>query len=424
MPSALLTPDGLPHDRRFILLKDHRATASDGPGERTPTLPEGNPARSKPHYNPRTGLENMAITYFYELALFTQEIDQKGRGRTFTVRYNSPSQSRRDGQNGVRQERMADAISIPLEPDLQSWTQDNPTESSAAAREIELILHSSPTRAYVMPQKYNGWFSEKLGFETVLAYLGPHRRKVLGNVLPESYNSARERFNGHGDIDRHATSVIRSWTPSLISGVSSLLNGGSNGTTSSAKEDKKPLTLTDIAPYLVVTEESLSEVSALLPEDVDMDVTKFRPNIVISGAEKAWDEDFWAGIQIDTVSSKVVPAESDGRGHNNAYAKQVAHFNGTAPGIDKAEILLTSNCARCKSLNVDFDTGQRAAGDSGKILAKLTKGRRVDKGWKYSPIFGRYGFLGHNGSEEARWIQVGSYVEVSKRNTERTHFGM
>lgn len=51
------------------------------------------------------------------------------------------------------------------------------------------------------------------------------------------------------------------------------------------------------------------------------------------------------------------------------------------------------------------------------------KDRRVDKGSKYSPIFGRYGFLEPGISGAGQRIAVGDAVETYRRNEERTKFG-
>jgi uncharacterized protein YcbX len=118
-----------------------------------------------------------------------------------------------------------------------------------------------------------------------------------------------------------------------------------------------------------------------------LDITKFRPNIVISGSEEEFAEDYWAEL---------------------------------ATG-DKLKIVLTANCSRCTSLNVDYATGKFGASESGKILKKLQADRRVDPGAKYSPIFGRYGFL--DKMPVGSSLKVGDEVTVVKRNAERSRFG-
>ena len=108
---------------------------------------------------------------------------------------------------------------------------------------------------------------------------------------------------------------------------------------------------------------------------------KFRPNIVVDG-EGPWDEDFWAELSLPRFGGKIV---------------------------------LTSNCARCTSINVDLETGRMGEGESGQLLKKLMKDRRIDPGNKWTPIFGRYGFPSKGGE-----IIVGDEVAVTKRNEKHT----
>lgn len=58
------------------------------------------------------------------------------------------------------------------------------------------------------------------------------------------------------------------------------------------------------------------------------------------------------------------------------------------------------------------------------MLKLLTKDRRVDKGVKYSPVFGRYGFLmgGDEEETEQKVIRVGDRVRVIKRIAERDRY--
>ncbi|RKL12543.1 hypothetical protein BFJ70_g16181 [Fusarium oxysporum] len=143
------------------------------------------------------------------------------------------------------------------------------------------------------------------------------------------------------------------------------------------------ITFTDCAPYLFTTEESLSNVKARL-STCDVDMKAMRPNIVLDG-ETAWDEDFWAQLTI-----------------NGAH-----------------QVALTKMCGRCTSLNVDYSTGRAAKGERGTVLKKLMSDRRVDTGSKYSPVFGRYGFLTNNRGGDTM-ISIGDSVEVTKRSAERT----
>lgn len=251
----------------------------------------------------------------------------------------------------------------------------------------------------------NAWFSACFGFEVKLVYLGPHLRAVLGNLSPNATPKAQAGAAGKG----------KGWLGGLTGMVASLAGSGSGGegsdenghgkATREEEEEREGITFADVAAYLVITEESLADVSARLPaQERPMDITKFRPNLVLSGSPGAYDEDFWGGIRISSPDTTAHDGNHDGESPGNA-----------------TDIILTQNCARCVSLNVDYATGKIGTGESGKVLKKLMKDRRVDAGAKWSPIFGRYGFL--DGGGEGTIISVGDEVEVTKRNEERTTFG-
>ena len=296
------------------------------------------------HFNETTKLESMTITYYSELALFLQSINASYG--TFTVEYRPPGGS-------------PDSIDIPLEPVVNDL------------KPVDVSLHQSPAQAYNMGETINTWFSKCCGFDVVLLYLGPNRRPVLGNLAPNA-----------------AAAKSQSWLSSV---KSSMLDYGT-------KEAKAQLSFADVAAYLVITEESLQEVSSRLSDGSQVDVTKFRPNIVVSGAPEAWDEDYWGTVSV-----------------MNGIEGKGSH--------EKTDLVLTQNCARCVSINVDYDTGKAGKGGQGDVLKKMMKDRRIDKGSKYSPIFGRYGFLDPETSSEPRSIAVGDEAIVSKRNAERTTFG-
>jgi len=215
-------------------------------------------------------------------------------------------------------------------------------------------MYGSCLDGFKMPEKYNSWFSTCFGYDVVLVHAGNNTRPVLFQ-LPEGEKPAG------------------SW----LSSISSIVPG----LASKPKIDE--LTFTDVASYLVVSEKSLQDVSSRLPEGEEMDITKFRPNIVVEGAESAWEEDFWGVIRLGDV-----------------------------------EISLRHNCGRCPSINVDYATGKPGTGEAGSILKKLQRDRRIDTGTKYSPVFGRYGFL--EPKDEAKRVKVGDEVTVTKRNSART----
>jgi uncharacterized protein YcbX len=138
------------------------------------------------------------------------------------------------------------------------------------------------------------------------------------------------------------------------------------------------VTFSDGAAIHVTAEASLDDLHPRLEGERAV-MEKFRPNIVVDGTT-AWDEDFWGQLEI------------------------------TGAGI---KIILTSNCARCMSINVDLEKGRMGDGASGALLKRMMRDRRIDPGKKWEPIFGRYGFP-TNGGE----IKVGDDVAVSVRNKE------
>jgi uncharacterized protein YcbX len=225
-----------------------------------------------------------------------------------------------------------DPLKVPLQPNTEKLAN------------LDITLHNSFTKAFKMPAEYNGWFSKCFGYEVVLAYLGENLRGVLFEDLKPS----------KGNI---------------------VLN--------TRKSEPYGITFADCAPYLVVSKTSLGDVSARLPDGQEMDITKFRPNIVLEGAIEPWEEDYWGKLE-----------------------------------IKGAELDLPHNCVRCRSINVDYTTGEQAPGDAGEVLKKLQKDRRVDKGAKWSPVFGRYSYW--NPKHTARVLKAGDEVLVTKFNSERT----
>ncbi|KAK2865276.1 hypothetical protein FQN49_003735 [Arthroderma sp. PD_2] len=316
LKSSKVTCNGLPYDRRFMLLK---------------VKPDGQ-------------LLNMHIDKFQQMALFLTDIDfPSAQGESdgwITVTYKNAASHPDKG--------VGNQLRIPLQPDTSNL------------KKFEVMMHRSPTTAYDMGVEYNSWFSAWLGFRIVFAYIGENRRFPLGNMAL-------------GDTSAGWLSTITKNIP-----YADGLMGQDNSS--------KVLTFADMAPYLIVSQTSVDEVSARLPAGETMDVTKFRPNIVLSGASEAFVEDFWGELMIG----------------------------------ERVTVQLRNNCVRCVSINVDFDTGAPHTGEAGAVLKKLMKDRRVDKGTKYSPVFGRYGFLHQEKGDDDAVVRVGDAVKVSKINAERT----
>ncbi|KAF2088425.1 hypothetical protein K490DRAFT_64475 [Saccharata proteae CBS 121410] len=284
--------------------------------------------------------ENMHVVYFPAMTLFltsmTFPTEKDPESGTIHVNYKPPS-----GESK--------SLDVPLLP------------STAGLKILEITMHQSSTKCYDMGDPFNAWFSSCFGFDVVLAYLGDNRRGVLMSVPPQQ-QQAQSTTNS-------------SWLSTLTNSIPFL--PGSSG--------KGELGFADCASYMVTSQTSLLEASSRLDGGAKMDITKFRPNIVIEGAAEPWEEDYWAEI-----------------------------------AIGDAKLVLVHNCVRCASINVDYETGQLGKGGSGDMFKKLQKDRRVDRGAKYSPVFGRYGFL--DAADDGKVIRIGDEVNVIKRNVERTVF--
>lgn len=274
----------------------------------------------------------MAVSRYPEMTQFLQEIDND----TIIVNYRAFGNAEK-----------IKTLKIPLVPD------------SEKLEPFDVNLHNSPTAAFRMPEKYNAWFSECFGYEVVLVYLGDNKRAVLFENMQPLEPDPLTRF-------------LKKYVPFAGSYVEKMMGLHQN--------EQWKISFADCAPYLITSHTSLEDVSSRLPEGEEMDMTKFRPNIVIKGAFEAYQEDYWGKIKIN----------------NNA------------------EIIMAHNCVRCKSINIDYETGKQGTGPSGEVLKKLQSDRRIDIGAKWSPVFGRYSFW--DPKYKSQTVRVGDRVNVTKVN--------
>ncbi|KAI0484732.1 hypothetical protein GGR56DRAFT_39405 [Xylariaceae sp. FL0804] len=416
---ARLRPGGAEHDRRFMLLKAE--AEADGTTDR---------------YRYR----NMQVVRFPECALFRQAIVAGDRDGdvAVVVRYHVPDVPLFPPVPEQRTE-----LRVPLEP------------STAGLDTVTVKLFGSDTRAYRMGPRYDAWFSACFGYEAVLVYIGDQGRDVLAHspsAPPPPQTSPS------------------SWLSSITSLIpgSGLLPGQQQQEQEEPREDRKgarhQLAFSEAAPFLVTSAASLRDVSARLPDGEAMQMVRFRPNIVVDSSSSsssstipsppsplseedrererekqrgpgqnreheqeqeqelaAWDEDFWAELSVRP------PKEGgDSRDRRRRGGLLLA---------------LTANCGRCASINVDYGAGRPAAGAAGAVLRALMRDRRVDRGNRWSPVFGRYAFLllplpsgtiddhhdDHRGEEEEEKdddensfeVAVGDEVTVTRRNPDR-----
>lgn len=239
-------------------------------------------------------LSNMHVSKYTEMCLFTTELiypspSDPTSGKiivTYTPPSDSPDPSPR-------------TIDVPLEPEYTSLPN------------VAVKMHSSPTQGYNMGPTFNTWFSACFGFDVILAYIGDNRREILGNMPPGTTKSTA------------AVQASASWLSTLTSNIPFV------APTPAGIDEGIPFS--DCAPYLVISEASHRDASGRLPAGEDMDITKFRPNIVVADAATAFEEDYWAELAVGEC----------------------------------LKIVLTQNCTRCNSLNVDYRTGKVAKSEAG-----------------------------------------------------------
>jgi uncharacterized protein YcbX len=283
------------------------------------------------------GPKPMAVSREPEMTQFFQEIEG----------YNDSDGSLRVTFRAFGNSSAEKSLTIPLTPDTDKLEP------------YEVTLHNSPTPAFKMQQKYNEWFSSCFGYDVMLVYLGGNTRPVLFEDMQPLEPDPMTRF-------------LRDKLPFTKGYVERLMGLRQNA--------QWRISFADCAPYLICSQTSLDDVSSRLPEGESMDMTKFRPNIVVAGAFEAYQEDYWGKLKIN----------------------------------NRTEIIMAHNCVRCKSINIDYETGKPGVGAQGEVLKKMQKDRRIDIGSKYSPVFGRYSFWSVGARDEV--IKVGDRVNVSKMN--------
>lgn len=325
--------------------------------------------------------KNMHVPHFPSMCLFTTEFSPGSESPDkLLVRYGLDYTFDQPENKLPKEEEV---LEIPIQPDV------------SGLQKIEYKLHTTTTNAYVMSDKICKWFSDRFGFEVRLNYIGLNKRQVLGNLNP----NAPRAWAGDPDPKKDAAkqmSPAGGWLDGFKAGVGNIVGTVASYTGMDAyKGVDDGITFADLAAFLVVNYKSHLDVSGRVQTDID--VEKFRPNIVVDGDATecdAWSEDYWGEIAIG-------PEERETR------------------------ITFTANCARCASVNVDYQTGKMHEGSEGQLLKSMQSDRRVDPGFKYSPVFGRYGFLSQKNGlrpDKPITISVGDEVRITKRNDKRTHF--
>jgi uncharacterized protein YcbX len=283
------------------------------------------------------GPKPMAVSKQPEMTQFFQEING----------YNDSDGSLRITFRAFGNASAERSVTIPLTPD------------TSKLEPYEVKLHDSPAPAFKMPDKYSQWFSSCFGYDVMLVYLGTNTRPVLFEDMQPIEPDPLTRF-------------LRDKLPFTKGYVERIMGLRQNS--------QWRIGFADCAPYLICSQTSLEDVSSRLPDGEEMDMTKFRPNIVVAGAFEPYQEDYWGKLKIN----------------------------------NRTEIVMAHNCVRCKSINIDYETGKPGMGAKGEVLKKLQKDRRIDIGAKWSPVFGRYSFWGVGEKDEV--VRVGDRVNVKKVN--------
>jgi uncharacterized protein YcbX len=136
----------------------------------------------------------------------------------------------------------------------------------------------------------------------------------------------------------------------------------------------------DMMPILVGNESSIDELNSRLRDaaDLTIDVTRFRPNILVRGdADAPWDEDRWKTLRITPKGQH---------------------------GGEPMTFDITQRCARCRVPNVDPETAEEHKKQPWDTLMKY---RRIDEGIKFKPCFGMLCV-----PREAGKVKVGDRLEV------------
>ncbi|KAI1268862.1 hypothetical protein F5Y18DRAFT_169883 [Xylariaceae sp. FL1019] len=315
---------------------------------------------------PNGEYKNIQTAYMPECVLF----DQKLEDGNILITYRIPSPP----LFAPEAPEQRTALRVPLCPKLEGRDL------------VDVKLMGSSTTAYRMGDPYDSWFSACFGYKAILVYIGNQGRPVLAH-RPSGHPLWQRPQSGQGG-----------WLSSIAAYIPSLLHNNED------EGKQEQLVFNECAPFLLTSRASLRDVSTRLPAGETMDMRKFRPNIVVDETEEegklqAWDEDYWAEVVIRRKGT---------RDENSEY-------------VEQTRLALTANCARCVSINIDYETGQPAKGELGTVLKKLMKDRRVDPGSKWSPIFGRYAFLPPSIGKEDDGVEVrvGDDVEVVTRLDQR-----
>lgn len=231
------------------------------------------------------------------------------------------------------------------------------------------MIWETETDGWIYPDSINQTFREFLGIEDVkLVYKGPTKRILKGNGAPQELG--REESTNFPDV-----------LPVLVANAGSL--GELNERLSVKWKGRHK-----------------EEEGNRSGKGGEIEIERFRPNIVVSGREgegmEAWSEDSWKTVRIIDPET-----ESQRKQNEGIWTRFVG---GEKKGL---EIDIVARCARCQVPNVDPETAEK---DKKEPWDTLVSYRRVDEGVKWKPCFGMLGVPREEGE-----VKVGMRLEVMER---------
>jgi len=215
-------------------------------------------------------------------------------------------------------------------------------------------LFGSDVRPVILPRDLSSLFADFLGVlrtQLELVYIGPDPREIRINKPPVSAQGGRQICTAFADS----------------------------------------------APYLLATEESLDDVNGRLLDGEAANVKRFRPNIVVAGTGRAWDEDNWHEIVIGGAGRFFVVARCP-----RCQIPKFSYINGLP------------------NSSVDPRTGINDP--EKRIYRTLGTFRRIDAGRRNTPCFGMLCVSDNIGKVTGKYVlnvdgfvNIGDAVKVERR---------